>query len=137
MAEYVVYAWGHENIRANHKTTWQITREEDITVKGDCIIGVRATASTNSLPLELKEFLMKGQKLVYSICVDDEIVKAESYGDPDLTLDDPIDIVMRKSKFISSRTIAIQSSLTAMKIPRSWLKKLQNPETQIRICFYF
>lgn len=135
MNEFVVYAFGHPNIRANHATTWQVTTEANITVKGDCIIGVKATASTKALPLELKKHLQYGGRLEYFLILDGEILHGISHGHPDLTLDDHIDIVMRKSEYISPRTIAIRSSLTARQIPREWVTKLQDPQTRLEIHF--
>ena len=35
-------AFGHKNITANHKTTLEFTKENSVTKKGDCIIGVNS-----------------------------------------------------------------------------------------------
>ncbi|MHA2278224.1 MAG: DUF371 domain-containing protein [Candidatus Kariarchaeaceae archaeon] len=40
--EFVFHAWGHPNITSRHKTTWQITTEDHLTLNGDCIIGIRS-----------------------------------------------------------------------------------------------
>ena len=45
---------GHENIRSNHKKTIEITKEAELTLRGDCIIGVCATSSCFDLPSSLK-----------------------------------------------------------------------------------
>ena len=40
-------ARGHENIRGVHKTTFEFTKEKELTLKGDCIIGVNADFDFN------------------------------------------------------------------------------------------
>lgn len=40
--EFTVRFMGHRNITAKHRTTLEITKDEEITRKADCIIGVRA-----------------------------------------------------------------------------------------------
>ena len=39
---YKFKAYGHENITARHKTTLEFIKDEDLSLKGDCIVGVRA-----------------------------------------------------------------------------------------------
>ncbi|MEM2907042.1 MAG: DUF371 domain-containing protein, partial [Candidatus Odinarchaeota archaeon] len=36
-------ARGHPNITATHKTTFEFTKEESITIKATCIVGVKAS----------------------------------------------------------------------------------------------
>ena len=48
---------GHENIRSTHKKTIEITKDSELTTKGDCIIGVNASYSCLDLPSSLKEKL--------------------------------------------------------------------------------
>ena len=38
-----IYAWGHENIMCTHRTTIEITRDKNMSKRGDCIIGVNAS----------------------------------------------------------------------------------------------
>ena len=50
-------------------------------------------------------------------------------GSKKLTLKHPNDIVLRKSAFICSRTIAIKCDKASDDIPRTMIKKLQDPKT--------
>ena len=52
-----------------------------------------------------------------------------SIGSEKLTLKHPNDIVLRKSAFTCSRTIAIKCDKASDDIPRKMVKKLQNPKT--------
>ena len=50
-------------------------------------------------------------------------------GSEKLTLKHTSDIVLRKSAFTCSRTIAIKCDKASDDIPRTMVKKLQNPKT--------
>ncbi len=45
---------GHKNIRSTHKNTIEITKDPNLTINGDCIIGVDAGFSCKDLPKKLK-----------------------------------------------------------------------------------
>jgi hypothetical protein len=122
---------GHENIRSNHKKTIEITKETDLTLRGDCIIGVNASSSCFDLPISLKEKLQDPKsKIQFSIKVAEHEFIVEGKGHPDLTLTHHEDIVIRKSDFISSRTLAIKCDKASDLLPREMVKILQDPNTK-------
>ena len=51
--------FGHPLIKATHETTFEITKEEKISLKGDCIIGVKANKSCKDLNDQLKSSKIK------------------------------------------------------------------------------
>ena len=64
---------GHENIRSNHQKTIEITKESNLTPRGDCIVGVNAKYSCADLPDELKNKLKSPEsKVTFSIKVGDD-----------------------------------------------------------------
>ena len=120
---------GHENIRSNHRKTIEITKEFCLTPQGDCIVGVNATSSCNDLPQELKEKLRNSDaKVSLSICVGDHEFVIEGNGHPDLILTHNDDIVIRKSDFICSRTLAVKCDKASDSLPRSMISLLQDPK---------
>lgn len=123
--------YGHENVRAFHPRTIEITTEPDLTVQGDCIIGVSAECGCKDIPKKLKERLRDGRSTVtFSIHVNDEIFQVAGSGNPDLILEHPHDIVIRKSKFLCPRTLAIDCDKASNDIPRKMIKMLQSPQTK-------
>ncbi|TET15837.1 MAG: DUF371 domain-containing protein, partial [Candidatus Thorarchaeota archaeon] len=48
------HAYGHPNVIGEHKTTLEITTEEELTAQGTCIIGVRTTQTLRALDDEIK-----------------------------------------------------------------------------------
>jgi len=122
---------GHENIRSTHKKTIEITKDSELTQKGDCIIGVNASCSCLDLPSSLKEKLQDPKsKVKFSIKVAQYEFIVEGRGGEDLTLTHTEDIVIRKSNFVSPRTLAIKCDKASDLLPREMVTLLQNPKTR-------
>lgn len=129
-----VFAFGHSLIRSTHKTTFEVTKDEHLTERGDCIIAVKANKSARDLSREFKEAAKKPDseiKIIIEVEGDVETVKA--FGSPYLTFTHPTEMVVRKSSYVCGRTIAIKASKAACDLPREIVSKLQNPEQKIKI----
>ena len=50
-----------------------------------------------------------------------------------LTFQDPGEMVVRKSAYASDRTLLVRADKAAVDIPRSMVRKLQNPEQLLEI----
>lgn len=122
---------GHENIRSNHPRTIEITKDSELTLRGDCIIGVNAKYSCADLPKFLKEKLQDPNTIVaFTICVGDQKFTLTGKGHKDLSLTHNEDIVIRKSDFVCSRTMAVKCDKASDSLPREMIKLLQNPNTK-------
>jgi len=130
----IIDAYGHENIRATHKTTLEVTKESTLTKRGDCVIAVGATKGAKDLSSEFKE-AMKRQDAHTTITIEAngirEVVKAR--GSPQLLFTHPTDMVVRKSNYICGRTITIKANKAARDISRKLIEKIQNPDQKIKI----
>jgi len=127
-AMVVVKFHGHPMVRSAHPTTIEVTTEEHLTPRGDCIIGVGASAGCAQLDERVKEGLRrKGSRVTIRIAVGARsfVVKAE--GDPRLELKHPRDIVIRKSDYASDRTLAVHADAAAKDIPRDMVRLLREP----------
>ncbi|MEM3672685.1 MAG: DUF371 domain-containing protein [Candidatus Bathyarchaeia archaeon] len=129
-----IQAWGHKNILATHKTTLEITKEKNLSKKGDCIIAVSANKALADLNPQFKESLCKeNAKIIMRIQTGEvaEVVKA--FGSPKLILTHPTDIVVRKSDYVCSRTLAIKADKAACNLSRKLVEKLRNPKQEVKI----
>lgn len=130
----IVNGFGHENILPKHKTTIEFTKDAHLTKNGDCIVAV----STDRAPSDLSQkFKMKLRdphtKLIIKIQVGELSEEIQAYGDPKLELTHPTDIVIRKSTYISDRTIAIRSDKSAKDLSRKLVEKLKNNKQKVKI----
>ncbi len=119
---------GHENVRSLHRSTIEITRCADLTPSGDCIIGVNASHACGDIPYELMERLRSPDCVArISIIVGDHTFEIRGRGHAGLALGHTGDIVIRKSGFVCSRTLAVGCDRASADIPREIIRLLQNP----------
>ncbi|MCD6485057.1 MAG: DUF371 domain-containing protein [Candidatus Odinarchaeota archaeon] len=134
MSRFTFYARGHENIKATHKTTLEITKEDYLTPRGDCIVGVSADIGLNELPQEIKDKLRKDNSIVRLILeVDNQREIITGRGSPKLTLAHDTDMVCRKSDFTCPRTLMIHADKSASDLNREFIGKIKNPKKRIKV----
>ena len=126
------YAFGHPRILSTHPTTIEITRSQNLTIRGDCVIGVRSSHGLRDFPDEIKRLLSDDSgRGRLEIRVGDEIVSIEGRGTKGLNFLDLNEIVLRKSGFVSDRTLMVHSDKAALDIPRQMVKLLMDPGEKI------
>lgn len=125
---------GHPMVRSTHPTTIEVTTEEHLTESGDCIIGVAADKGCAQLDQRLKEGLRRnGARVSIRIIVGSLSYCVEARGDSRLELTHPRDMVIRKSDFMSGRTLAVNANAAAKDIPREIVRRLRDPGTVGRL----
>ncbi len=133
-AKAVVTFRGHPMVRSDHPTTIEVTTEGHLTPRGDCIVGVGASSGCAGLDSEVKERLRtKGARVTIRLLAGPRAFELSAEGDPRLELSHPHDIVIRRSDFISERTLAVHADAAARDIPRELVRLLRNPETVGRL----
>ena len=130
----IILGYGHENIQATHKTTFEITKEAQLSRRGDCIIAVSADKTMVDFSSEFKENLRKeNAKIAIRIEAGDIVEVVNAFGSPQLILAHPTDMVARKSNHICNRTLAIQADKVACDLSRDLVKRLRNPEQKVKV----
>jgi len=130
----IILVYGHENIQATHKSTLEVTKEPQLSKRGDCIIGVSADKGIADLSLEFKESLRKkNAKMTMLIEAGEAAEVVNAFGSPRLILAHPTDMVVRKSSHVCSRTLAIQADKAACDLSRKLVEKLRKPKQKVKI----
>jgi uncharacterized protein len=130
----VIHAFGHPNIRSSHPTTIMITKERQVTQRGDCIVAVDADKSVADLSAEFKKALRKpNAKLTIQLEVDGLVGQINAYGSPELTLNHPNDLVIRTSEFLSDRTLAVKADKASGDLSKAVVEKLKNPKQPVTL----
>ncbi len=123
--------YGHENIRSLHPKTIEITTQPNLTINGDCIVGVKANCACYDIPERLKSLLKSSKsEITCTIKVKELKFKIKGKGNEKLTLTNPHDIVIRTSSFVCPRTLATNCDAAANTIPRKMVKLLRNCDTK-------
>jgi len=130
----VIFARGHENIQATHRTTFEITKESTLTKRGDCIIAIGATKGAADLPLGFQETARsEGAQMTITIEAGElkEVIRAR--GSPRLLFTHPTDLVVRKSNYVCGRTLAVMADKAASDFSRKLVEKIRDSNQKIRI----
>ena len=125
---------GHKHVLSLHEKTLEITKDDELTPQGDCIVGVNSGISCMDLPEKMKKKIQNPEtKIKFTLKVGKFSFKMQGHGSEKLTLKHVSDIVLRKSAFTCSRTIAINCDKASSDIPRDFVRLLQNPQTKGKI----
>jgi len=120
-----IYAFGHENILGTHRTTIELTKENSLSKRGNCIIGVNSSKACVDLSQELKNLIKNKEIIKVSIKIGGLIDFFYGEGNENLTLLDNKDMVFRKSDFICDRTILINCTKSSRELNRDIVKNLK------------
>jgi len=127
MVQDEVTFFGHPNVQSLHGKTVEITKDENLTLRGDCIIGVAASKACADLDETLKRRLCSNHSVVkIELIVGPESFVINGTGDERLTLKNPHDIVIRKTNFVCPRTMSVRCDKASSDLPRKLVKMLQD-----------
>lgn len=116
---------GHVNVISCHPTTFEITCEEELTLQGDCIIGVGADKGAADLSDGFCDLLADDSAILRTYLSAEGIsCEIRSYGSSRMTFDHQTDLVWRRSDFVCGRTIGIRSDYVARTLPRDLIRVL-------------
>ncbi len=131
---FVFHAYGHPAVRSTHPTTLEITAEEHVTRSGDCIIAVKASKGLADLPGEMKKVLSTPEGVArMTLVAGSHRFTVEGRGAMGLSHSHPTDIVVRKSGFVSERTLMVKADKAAADIPRGMVQLLRDPARRITV----
>ena len=108
---------GHDNVFATHKATLEFTRDLELTRRGDCIIGVNAD-------FIITKEILSAKKIKITISCDDISDYVTADVNPDF--EGNHEIVIRKTNFLSKRTLGINASKAAFDIDRRIIERLKS-----------
>jgi len=121
---YVFHCFGHENIRAKHGKTIEFTKDAQLTPRGDCIIGVRADFDLRSVKR------LRG-RIRITVEVNGLQDTFRALVNPDY--DDDHEMVFRKSRFRSKRTLGLDLNKGAIGLNRDIVRLMRDPQAQMSV----
>ena len=130
----VIFGYGHENVRATHHATVEFTKDTHLSSNGDCILVMSTDKALANLSPEFKAALKQSHaKLTVKIETGGFCEEIYAWGSPQLTLSHGQEMVIRKSDYVSDRTLAIRADKAAKDLSRELVEKLKNPKQQVKI----
>lgn len=126
--KYTFTAFGHPNILATHRTTVEITKDTELTKKGDCIIAV---AADFSLP-RIKEIIGSSSGKI-KLTITAAGMKEEITAIANKEFNSDHEIVLRKGSFLSERTLGVNADKAAAQLGRELVEKLKDSNTAVSV----
>jgi len=148
---YEFKAYGHKNITSKHKTTLEFTKDEDLTLKGDCIVGVNADFSLEKIKEFIKSLKTKRIKIIIELkstkkstkqissvqeiqrISEHKKIKEEIIAEINPDFNSEREIVIRKSDFKDERTFAIRADKSAFDFNNSFKAYLKIDDYNIYV----
>ncbi|PSQ44652.1 DUF371 domain-containing protein [Halobacteriales archaeon SW_5_68_122] len=123
--EQVVRASGHENVTAEHGSTFEVTSDDWLTPAGDCILAVEADA----VPADFDESFVAACRspeatITATLRTGGREQTVEGRGHPDLTFDDDRSLVARTSTYVDDRTVMVDADAAAADLDRELVAAL-------------
>ena len=79
--------FGHPNVLSKHPRTIEVTKDNFLTKRGDCIIGIKSDKGCRDLDPKLQKLIKKEKmKIEIEIFVEDMKYKLNGYGNNRITL---------------------------------------------------
>ena len=123
--EEVVHAHGHENVAAEHASTFEVTSDDYLTPAGDCILGVEADRTPADFD---PDFVAACQShdatIVATIEAAGHLERITGGGHPDLSFENDRSMVARTSDYVDDRTIMVNADAAAESIDRDLVDAL-------------
>ena len=127
-------ARGHPNVMATHPTTLEITKDFSLTKKGDCIVAVEATKGLMELSEEFRAVCMNDKsRILVELRASGMVERVVGRGSHLLTLSDEEEFVIRKSTYVSNRTLMVDADKAAADLRRQFIRRLKSSSTEIQI----
>ena len=115
----VVHATGHEHVRAEHASTFEVTTDDWLTPAGDCILAVDADRAPADFDDSFRDAVQDADATVrVSLEVDGTRTTFEGRGHPDLVLTDDRSMVGRTSTHVDDRTVMLAADGAAESVDR-------------------
>ncbi|WP_122090637.1 DUF371 domain-containing protein [Halalkalicoccus subterraneus] len=123
--EEVVRARGHENVSAEHASTFEVTTDDWLTPAGDCILAVEADRAPTEFDSEFVEACRdEDAKITVTFEADGHVEEVVGRGHPDLTFENERSMVGRTSEYVDGRTFVVGAGTAAAGFDREFVAAL-------------
>lgn len=115
----VIHARGHRNITGTHRSTFEVTRDTEISKAADCIIAVGADKGAASLSEAFKrEAAMDDAFITCTIEAGGLSDTVTGWGSRDFTFTVKDSMVFRISDYVCGRTVMVHADKPAARLDR-------------------
>lgn len=120
-----VRARGHEQVRATHESTLEVTSDEYLTPAGDCIVAIGADRT----PVDFESDFVAACRdpdatITATIEAGGQVDQVTGRGHPDLSFGGDRSLVCRTSDYVDDRTVMVDADRAAAALDRELVAAL-------------
>ena len=120
-----IHARGHENVTAEHASTFEVTTDDFLTPAGDCILAVEADRAPADFDPDFVAACRDADATIATtIEAGDYEQTVTGRGHPDLTFDSDRSMVGRTSDYVDERTFVVGCEFAAEEFDRELISVL-------------
>jgi hypothetical protein len=131
--KFEFHCYGHENILSLHRNTIEFTKDTNLTKNGDCIVGVNSDFNYDEL---IKFVKAAGNKKISARIIFDGMQDNFCFFIND-SFKDEREIVIRKSDFLSKRTLGVHADKAAKDLDKNLIEKLKSEDSKFKVVFQY
>jgi uncharacterized protein len=125
MLKEVVHARGHPNVTGTHRSTFEVTRDAEISASADCIIAVGADKGAATLSEGYKKAAARDDAFITCVIESGGFRDTVTgWGSKDMTFIVEDSMVFRASDFVCGRTVMIHADKPAARLDRRLIESL-------------
>ena len=130
---YKFSAYGHPNILATHKTTFEFTKDDELSLNGDCIVGVNVDFDLKEIKKMINNSKNKKIKITIKTISKSKKIQEIIFAEVNPNFNDDKELVIRKTDFVSERTFAIKTDKAAFDLNRDLIRFLKDKKNKITV----
>ena len=130
---YKFNAYGHPNVLGTHKTTLEFTKDDKLSLNGDCIVGVKADFELKEIKKLINNSKNKKIKITIKTISKSKKIQETIFAEVNPNFSDDKEFVIRETDFTSERTFAIKANKAAFDLNRDLIDYLKKKEHIISI----
>lgn len=125
MLKEVVHARGHPHVTGKHRSTFEVTRDEEISTAADCIIAVGADKGAASLSEAFKEAAARDDAFI-TCTIESGGARdvVTGWGSKAMAFTVGDSMVFRVSDYVCGRTVMIYADKAAARLDRQLIGRL-------------
>lgn len=129
-------AYGHPNILGMHKTTLEFTKDSEVSLRGNCIVGVNAELDL----VKIKKFIKSAKNKKIAMTIEaisnqksNKKIKDTIYAEINPNFSSDREFVVRKTDFLSERTFASGADKSAFELDRRLIGFLKEKKNKVMV----
>ena len=131
--KYIFHAYGHPNIRGTHRATFEFTKDANVSLRGDCIIGINADFDAEEIRKFITNSAGKNVKITVEASCERKKISDTVHALLNRDFCDNVEFVVRKTDFASKRTFAIKADKAAFELKKDIMAYLREKNSKITV----